>query len=166
MGDEYPADAGGETWNAASWTAGGGHGIVGGMSPDWHQVTAGGTASGAARRHVAEWLRVRGAATAEIDDLSLAASELAANVVQHGDADELFVRLDDHDPTRWTLEVRGGRRPLPDHLADPSSWSVAGPDSPHGRGLGIVRTVVDDVEVSTDGDVLAIRCHRLRAHRD
>ena len=130
--------------------------------PDWHHVVAGDSASSSARRHVANWLRARGAAPDEIDDLSLAASELAANVVQHGDADELFVRLDDSDSGRWTLEVVGGRNVLPAHLADPTSWMVSHPDSSHGRGLGIVRTVVDDVEVLTDLDVLAIRCHRLR----
>jgi len=94
-----------------------------------------------------------------VEDLSLAASELAANVVQHGDADYLYVRLDDRDPNRWTLEVAGGRNRLPAHLSDPSVWSVARPESSHGRGLGIVRAVVDDIEVLEHANGLAIPCH-------
>ncbi len=130
--------------------------------PDWHRVAADEFASSAARRHVATWLRTRGGTSAEIDDLSLVASELAANVTQHGDADELLVRLDDSDPGRWTLEVVGGRNLLPAHLADPTSWEVPRADSTTGRGLGIVRTVIDEIEVLTALDVLTIRCHRLR----
>ena len=131
--------------------------------PDWHRVATGDQTSTVTRRHVATWLRTRGATPDEIDDLSLVASELAANVVQHGDADELLVRLDGNDPSRWTLEVVGGRNLLPAHLADPTSWEVSRPHDTHGRGLGIVRTVVDAVEVLSDRDVLTIRCHRLRA---
>jgi anti-sigma regulatory factor (Ser/Thr protein kinase) len=98
-----------------------------------------------------------------IDDLALAASELAANVVQHGGAHELYVRLDDQDPSRWTLDVAGGRNALPAHLVDPTSWVVSPPERVGGRGLGIVRAVVDEIEVLTEHDVVAIRCHRRRA---
>jgi anti-sigma regulatory factor (Ser/Thr protein kinase) len=108
-------------------------------------------------------LHGRGAERSVIDDLSLAASELAANVVQHGDATELWVRLRDTDPLRWTLEVVGGRTALPPHLTDPRHWVISRPDSPHGRGLGIVRTVVDEIEVSNERGGLAIRCHRRRS---
>lgn len=129
----------------------------------WHHVPADGRASSSARRHVAAWLRGHGADRRVIDDLSLAASELAANVVQHGDATELWVRLLDTDPLRWTLEVVGGRNPLPPQLSDPQHWVISRPDSPHGRGLGIVRTVVDEIEVSTERGGLAIRCRHLRS---
>lgn len=132
-------------------------------APDWHRVAVGDQASTVSRRHVETWLRTRGATPAEIDDLSLVASELAANVVQHGDAHELLVRLDDSDSSRWTLEVVGGRNLLPAHLADPTSWEVSRPQDTHGRGLGIVRKVVDAVEVLIELDVLTIRCHRLRS---
>jgi anti-sigma regulatory factor (Ser/Thr protein kinase) len=129
----------------------------------WHRIVADATASAVARRYVVEWLTTRGAPRHIIDDLALAASELTANVVQHGDAPELYVRLDDRDPRCWTLDVAGGRTSLPAHLTDPSTWTVSSPQSAHGRGLGIVRSVVDEVEVLTEHDVTAIRCHRLRS---
>jgi len=133
------------------------------LNSEWHRLPADELASGAARRHVISWLLEHHADPRAVEDLSLAASELAANVVQHGGATELFVRLDGSDPRCWTLEVAGGHVRLPENLADPATWRVAGPDSSHGRGLGIVRAVVDDIEVIEDGRGLAIRCHRQRA---
>jgi anti-sigma regulatory factor (Ser/Thr protein kinase) len=169
MVDEYPPDEGHET-SPSAWTADDPRATVGGMTSGvpalsgaaWHRIPADDQASGAARRYVAAWLNDRDAEPHDIDDLSLAASELAANVVQHGDATQVYVRLADVDPRCWTLEVAGGRNALPAALTDPTAWVISRPDSANGRGLGIVRAVVDEIEVLADDDGLAIRCHRLR----
>jgi anti-sigma regulatory factor (Ser/Thr protein kinase) len=133
------------------------------LGDEWLRLAAHGSAPAAARRHVSEWLSARHAEPAVVHDLALAVSELAANVVQHSGTAWVLVRVDDDDPEWWTLEVVGGPRQLPDHLRDPARWTVAEPDSRRGgRGLGIVRSVVDEVEVDERGDELAIRCRRRR----
>ena len=133
------------------------------LGDEWLRLAAHGSAPAAARRHVSEWLSAHDAAPEVVHDLALAVSELAANVVQHSGTEWVFVRIDDAHPGWWTLEVVGGPRQLPDHLKDPTQWTVAAPDSRRGgRGLGIVRSVVDEVEVDERGDELAIRCRRAR----
>ncbi len=132
------------------------------MTSGWHLIAADGGASSAARRFVIEWMTERGAGRRDIDDMALAASELTANVVQHGDAEQVRLRMVDSDPLCWTLEVAGGRHDLPAHLRDPSLWTISRPDRSSGRGLGIVRTVVDEVEVVDGHEGTTIRCHHRR----
>lgn len=129
---------------------------------DWCRIAAHGNAPAEARRHVAEWMTAHGATPDALHDLVLAASELTSNVVQHGGMPWVYLRLDDDHPECWTLEVVGGPRQPPALLRNPSRWSVSDPDSTNGRGLGIVRTVVDEVVVSDRFDLLAIRCRRRR----
>jgi anti-sigma regulatory factor (Ser/Thr protein kinase) len=115
-----------------------------------------------ARHLVAGWLHDHGARPEVVEDLSLAVSELVANVVQHGDTPDVWIRVDDGDAEWWTVEVSERRRALPTELTDPSAWNIAGPDSRNGRGLGIVRTVVDHLDVFAGDGTVTIRCCQRR----
>ena len=47
-----------------------------------------------------------------------------------------------------------------DHVAPVCDWTVADADEITGRGLGIVRTLADDVSVSRGGGMLTITIER------
>lgn len=84
-------------------------------------------------------------------DIALAASELCTNVVQYASTDDYRVTCERHDD-HWVLEVS--------HADD---VDVHGPDqvspsSRGGRGLMIVRALMDTVELVEVDDGTAIRC--------
>jgi anti-sigma regulatory factor (Ser/Thr protein kinase) len=89
-----------------------------------------------------------------LDDLQLVTSELTTNAVEYGSDGWIDVALD-IDDAAITLTVTSAGT---DKLADPAMWVGPAAVGPSGRGLMIVRSLVDDVTV-TDGDGrLAIRC--------
>lgn len=111
----------------------------------------------AARRFVAERLDGMAADRCIVDDLRLAASELVTNALEHGE----------HEPVVVALEVSTGvvslsvtSRSPHDHVAPVSDWAVADAAEITGRGLGIVRTLADDVSVSRGGGMLTITVER------
>lgn len=108
------------------------------------------------RREFAEWLDDLGLGADAIDDLTVVFSELTANAVAgspddkarvsaRAELDEAHVVIDISNATEGaTAQVR-----RPD-LADPLRSG--------GRGLMIVRALVDDLDVTRDGGDLAVRC--------
>lgn len=92
-----------------------------------------------------------------LDDVVLAASELATNAVEHASAptfrvslrrQPLMVLLAVHSAAEAGLEV--SRLLRPDALDDPTAL--------RGRGLGIVQALADAVEIGTDDHELTVRC--------
>ncbi len=111
----------------------------------------------AARRFVAERLDGVVADPDIVDDIRLAASELVTNAVEHGDFRRVVVELA-VDTGVVSLSVTS--HSPHDHLAPVSDWVIANPEQIAGRGLGIVRTLADDVSVSRGGGRLTITLER------
>lgn len=105
------------------------------------------------RARVAQVARRGGADAGVIDDLELAVSELATNVVQHAGATEVSVTVR-HEPGRWILEIDGT-----DDL-DSVDTVLPAPDALSGRGLFIVQAVMDEVEIVDDDGRRYLRCSR------
>jgi anti-sigma regulatory factor (Ser/Thr protein kinase) len=119
-----------------------------------------------ARFFVTAALEANGATSLAIESFQLATSELVSNVVEHGTGQYLDVEVVVGDPRCWELIVVGvlatEHSPLPrTHL-----WEVAGPHEASGRGLGIVRQLMDEVSTSLSGSSLAVRCslNRVNGH--
>ena len=114
-----------------------------------------------AREFVASALRRAEASESAVDDMGLIVSELVANSIEHGDGGDIVVRVD-HDLGEWFAVTVGNglgtRRPP----IDPAAWTVATADERSGRGLGIVRQLADEIEVTLETDRLDITCRRRR----
>lgn len=112
----------------------------------------------AARGFVAEAMTAAGVPLVAVRDAVLVISELASNIIEHGDGGSFAVVVGPRDARRWSVGVEcalsAAGRQLPDHRA----WSVASNDRRSGRGLGIVRTLSDEISVDIDHDRLAIEC--------
>ena len=111
-----------------------------------------------ARDCVAEALACRGASESVVEVFRLAASELAANVIEHGHAPywtlAVTVTVD-----RWTMEVVGGdARPPNNEVLHPESWHLPDPGRRGGRGLGIVRSLMDGVAVDAVRGQVRVTC--------
>lgn len=119
------------------------------------------TSARAARQFVTHTLHFHGAAHSVIADYALVVSELATNIIEHGDGSDLIIFLDVADPEWWGMEVVGGASPA-SRVLDPSSWTVAAADEPSGRGLGIVRHLMDEIVTDTADGQLSVRCRRRR----
>ena len=115
-----------------------------------------------ARSFVADALRRSGADDVVIGDYELAVGELAANVIEHGDGTEWLVCVDLADPQWWEVEVVGGVTPSVDPPLRPEAWQVANPPQASGRGLGIVRHLMDDVVAVAQAGRFSVRCRRRR----
>jgi two-component system, NarL family, response regulator LiaR len=113
-----------------------------------------------ARSFVAGVLEECGASDSVVQIFQLAVSELGANVVMHGDSSGWTVGL---KVTRewYTMDVSGGRASDDSMVFDPGRWTIADADQPNGRGLGIVRQLMDDVSVETWRGHVRVVC-RLR----
>ncbi len=120
----------------------------------------------AVRVFVSSKLRDGGATATVISDYELVVSELAANLIEHGDGSGLMVSVDLADDRWWEVAVAGSTAAAGDLVAvAPASWSVAGPLEPSGRGLGIVRRLMDQVTADTHEGRVTIRCRRHRPGR-
>jgi anti-sigma regulatory factor (Ser/Thr protein kinase) len=120
------------------------------------------TSARAARQFVADTLRAHGASPQLITDYALVVSELTTNIIEHGDGSSLVIYLDVSDPQWWEVEVVGGATAAPSQLLDPDSWNVAGVDDTSGRGLGIVRHLMNDISTGFQAGQVSIRCRRRR----
>jgi anti-sigma regulatory factor (Ser/Thr protein kinase) len=116
----------------------------------------------AARRFVADTLRMHDASPKVISDYALVVSELVSNIIEHGDGSNMIISLDVADPEWWEVEVVGGSSSAPGNLRRPDTWTVAGSEEASGRGLGIVRHLMDNVAAGTRNGQLSIRCRRRR----
>jgi anti-sigma regulatory factor (Ser/Thr protein kinase) len=99
-------------------------------------------------------LSAAGAAWGRRDDVLLVTSELVTNAVEYGGGDdvEVDVAVTDADVT---LQVTSA---LTGSIDDPAMWVGPAAAGPSGRGLMIVRSLVDEVTVSDDDGWLAISC--------
>jgi anti-sigma regulatory factor (Ser/Thr protein kinase) len=111
----------------------------------------------AARRFVTERLDGVAADRCVVDDLRLAASELVTNALEHGEHEPVVVEL---GVNTGVVSLSVTSRSPHDHVAPVSDWSVAHADEITGRGLGIVRTLADDVSVTRGGGMLTITVER------
>lgn len=106
---------------------------------------------GAVRRELTRAVLDAGDDRSVAHDIALAASELCTNVVQYASTDDYRVTCHRHDG-RWVLEV-----------SHADGVDLDGPDqvpasSQGGRGLMIVRALMDTVELVDADDGTAIRC--------
>jgi anti-sigma regulatory factor (Ser/Thr protein kinase) len=124
------------------------------------------TSARAARQFVAETLREHGASTQVIKDYVLVVSELSTNIIEHGDGSSLVIYLDVADPGWWDIEVVGGASAPPAQLLRPETWTVASADDASGRGLGIVRHLMDEIATGSNGGQVSIRCRHRRTEAD
>jgi anti-sigma regulatory factor (Ser/Thr protein kinase) len=124
------------------------------------------TSARAARQFVRTTLLHHGAAKSVIADHALVVSELATNIIEHGDGSDLIIFLDVADPEWWGMEVVGGATSAANRslVLEPASWAVAAADEPSGRGLGIVRHLVDDIVTDFSDGQISIRCRRRRVN--
>ena len=117
----------------------------------------------ASRQFVTDTLRTHGADPQLVRDFVLVVSELATNIIEHGDGSRLVIYVDVEDQTWWEVEVVGGSATPPAQLLEPDTWIVASADDASGRGLGIVRHLMDDISTGSNAGQVSIRCRRRRA---
>ena len=108
------------------------------------------------RRRVGAAVRAAGAPDDVARDFELVVSELATNVIRHTEAADLIVTVSATDE-RWSLEVTRA-----DGLGDPSLLLAPSRSERGGRGLLIVRSVMDEVDVVGEPGRRAVRCSRRR----
>jgi serine/threonine-protein kinase RsbW len=99
------------------------------------------------RTVVTHALRTLGVTSSCIDDVRLALSEAATNVVQHaGDDDEYEVRIE-IDEERCVISVSNAGSGFD---AESLSGTLPDDDSPSGRGVAIMRAVMDHVAFTSE----------------
>ena len=116
----------------------------------------------AVRLFVGDFLRAHHASDVIIKDYQLVVSELAANVVEHGAGSELTVVVDAGDPLWWDVNVADGPAFSRSQVLRPHAWAVAHPSQISGRGLGIIRHLMDDIAVIDTNGHISIGCRRRR----
>jgi anti-sigma regulatory factor (Ser/Thr protein kinase) len=114
----------------------------------------------AARTFVSASLRKHGATASVIRDFQLVVGELAANAIEHGEGENVFVSVDFTDAHWWDVEVSGASNNADQLLRNPAQWSIADPNATSGRGLGITRALMDDVVTHTEAHWLSVRCRQ------
>jgi anti-sigma regulatory factor (Ser/Thr protein kinase) len=124
------------------------------------------TSARAARQFVSETLRAHGASPQLIKDYALVVSELTTNIIEHGDGSRLVIYLDVADPEWWEVEVVGGASTTPAQLLEPETWTVAGVDDVSGRGLGIVRHLMNDISTGSNAGQVSVRCRRFKTESE
>ena len=89
-----------------------------------------------------------------IEDLELAASELATNVIRHTVSESISLSIARVD-RGWRLDVADAERvpPLEDIALPPTT-------QPTGRGLVVVTAVMDEVTVMDVDGICVVRCLR------
>jgi serine phosphatase RsbU (regulator of sigma subunit)/anti-sigma regulatory factor (Ser/Thr protein kinase) len=99
------------------------------------------------RRTLARWLRAAGANEDEQFDITLSASEAAANAIEHayGGNESTFTVACEQEADRITVTVR-----------DLGRWRTARPPG-GGRGLPIMRELVDEVEITRGDEGTAVK---------
>ena len=109
-----------------------------------------------ARREVRRFLSDQRLGSDIIDDLELVVVELVTNAVEHGAGQRVGVELEIiPDVVSISVEHEGGA-----DLGDPSNWDMPPKERRSGRGLALVRRLVDDVEWSATAGRLNVRVAR------
>lgn len=104
-----------------------------------------------ARRALAAWLARSGVSAEHVDDVLVAGNEACMNAVEHSGAAvdskiELSASL---DGTRLAIDV-----------SDSGTWREPVPTDDRGHGLGLMRTLMDEVEIDRDGIGTRVRMER------
>ena len=90
-----------------------------------------------------------------VEELVLVASELVSNVIRHTDEVDMTIRLRAVG-SGWILDVSGADSM--DHL--PGAGGMPDPMQQGGRGLVIVRAMMDGVDLVDEGGRRWVRCHK------
>ena len=133
------------------------------LDREWRTFDAVPSSARAARQFVTALLQDRGAPVGVVGDFSLVVSELVTNVIEHSNGFEVDIIVDVDDPDWWVLEVVGGAPAAPKRMLAPEMWTVANAHEVSGRGLGIVRQLMDDVVTDVSPDRISVRCRRRRS---
>jgi serine/threonine-protein kinase RsbW len=106
-----------------------------------------------ARHRLQRWLRGHGVEPAEMSEVVLAFSEACANAVEHP-----------YRPRRYAFDVEAVCTSDEIWLAvrDYGSWQAGAGDPTRGRGLSMIRRLMDDAEVEHDEDGTRIVMRRAR----
>ena len=104
-----------------------------------------------ARSALASWLVRGGVEGDDVDDVLIAGNEACMNAVEHSGADgdskiDVSARL---DGTTLTIEV-----------TDRGRWREPVPGGDRGHGLGLMRKLMDEVQIDTDGPGTVVRMNR------
>jgi anti-sigma regulatory factor (Ser/Thr protein kinase) len=86
------------------------------------------------------------------DDLELVVSELATNVIEHTSADTISVLIE-RDDAGWTMQVADA-----DDASMLDRVSLPPATARSGRGLFVVRSLVDTLELIETASARAVRC--------
>lgn len=108
-----------------------------------------------ARRFVRERVEPTTLDRQMLADVELATSELVSNAVEYGSGDDYQVTIATTDD-RFIIEVassHGGTNPR-----IPTEWSTSDPESPSGRGLGLVSALSTNVWVRKTDDRVIVGC--------
>ena len=107
------------------------------------------------RSSLRSWLVAVGAQ--QIDDVILAVDESVANAVEHGhghpDVSTAAITVSAHVGADDAVHIE---------VRDAGRWRMPTPNGERGRGIGIMRSVMDEVDVrsSTEGTVVVMRRRR------
>jgi anti-sigma regulatory factor (Ser/Thr protein kinase) len=107
------------------------------------------------RRIVREYIESAGGDRSTADDLELVASELATNVIEHTVSPTITLTIE-RTSDAWMIEVSDVDHPFA--LADVAVLPAASERA--GRGLFVVRSLVDDLQVVETPTSRALRCRR------
>jgi serine phosphatase RsbU (regulator of sigma subunit)/anti-sigma regulatory factor (Ser/Thr protein kinase) len=108
----------------------------------------------AIRRRLRAWLELRGLAEEERDDTILAVSEACNNAIEHGYPLE-------PGPLRLLVEHSEGTLII--RIEDRGSWHRPTPSFERGRGIPLMRAVMDTAEIEHDGRGTRVLLSRLLA---
>jgi anti-sigma regulatory factor (Ser/Thr protein kinase) len=113
--------------------------------PAWPRELAG------LRRNVREWLDRAGVAEPAAEDVVLAVNEAASNTIEHayGLRDAQFAVRAHRDGDTVIIEV-----------SDNGDWRAPAPPSDRGRGLDLIRSLMDDVNVQVGPGGTTVRLTR------
>jgi anti-sigma regulatory factor (Ser/Thr protein kinase) len=90
------------------------------------------------RHRLHAWLELRGCTPGDADAVVLAVNEAAANAIEHGYHDA-------NGPVEVTGDVIEGNLRIV--VEDHGGWRAGEPDPARGRGLPLMRTLMDDVDI-------------------
>jgi anti-sigma regulatory factor (Ser/Thr protein kinase) len=110
-----------------------------------------------ARRFVVDRLARDAVGRTIVEELTLAASELVTNAIEHGQLRPVVLEV---GMTRDVVCLSVTSHSPDDDVAPVSQWAVAETNQIAGRGLGIVRALADDVSVSRGHGQLTITLER------
>ena len=104
-----------------------------------------------ARGALAAWLERAGVSGEDVDDVLIAANEACMNAVEHSGAD-LGTKIE------LSASLEGARLGI--EVSDRGSWHEPVPTGDRGHGLGLMRTLMEVVEIDRGDDGTRVRMER------